>query len=300
MVGDSKRKVLKDVLGELEKTNTKTDAKSTAANDDITGLEHKIPIVSEGIINFEEDPDVEDIEIPIPDNFSLDSSLSEKTDPNMEFSLPKEIKKEEPIREDSINEIMKSVPKGRSDIINKLELMEQKLLMLQEENKKQQTIIKTQKSELEEYTERLGKIEGDNKKLKSELSNADSNARMNLEAQLNRATIIEEKYDKLAKHHEEMKAKVRRDIRKIRIREKELGNKLEMMKNDSETLLTAKDKKILQLKQHIDNLEFEIETLKEKAENLQELARENEEKAERVVKALRLSTSLLETANKKE
>ena len=73
-----------------------------------------------------------------------------------------------------------------------------------------------------------------------------------------------------------------------------------MMKNDSETLLTAKDKKILQLKQHIDNLEFEIETLKEKAENLQELARENEEKAERVVKALRLSTSLLETANKKE
>ena len=121
---------------------------------------------------------------------------------------------------------------------------------------------------------------------------------MNLEAQLNRAAIIEEKYDKLAKIHEEMKAKVRRDIRKIRMREKELGNKLEMMKNDSETLLTAKDKKILQLKQQIDNLEFEIETLKEKAEGLQELARENEEKAERVVKALRLSTSLLETSKK--
>ena len=300
MVGDSKRKVLKDVIGELEKSSTKTDVKVSLANDDITGLEHKIPIVSEGIINFEEDPDVEDIEIPIPDSFSLHSGFSERTDPNMEFSLPKENKTKELTNEDPIDEIMESFPSGRSDAIKKIELMEQKLLMLQEENKKQQVIIKTQKSELEEYTERLGKVEIENKKLKAELSNADSNARVNLEAQLNRAGIIEEKYDKLAKHHEEMKAKVRRDIRKIRIREKELSNKLEMMKNDSETLLTSKDKKILQLKQHIDNLEFEIETLKEKAENLQELARENEEKAERVVKALRLSTSLLETANKKE
>ena len=300
MVGDSKRKVLKDVLGELEKSNTRTNVKTTEVDDDITGLEHKIPIVSEGIINFEEDPDIDDIEVPIPEGFSLDSSLGEKTNSNVDFSLPKEEEEEQPIQEDSISDLIANAPSGRSDIINKLELMEQKLLLLQEENKKQQTIIRTQKTELEEYTERLGKVENENKKLKSELSNADSNARMNLEAQLNRAGIIEEKYDKLAKHHEEMKAKVRRDIRKIRIREKELSNKLEMMKNDSETLLTAKDKKILQLKQHIDNLEFEIETLKEKAENLQELARENEEKAERVVKALRLSTSLLETANKKE
>lgn len=294
MVGDSKRKILKDVLGELDKTNAKTNVKAKAANDDITGLEHKIPIVSEGIINFEEDSDVDDVEIPVPEGFSLDASFDEKTEPGIEITQTKENEQEE----EHITE--SSVPSGRSDAINKLELMEQKLLMLQEENKKQQAIIKTQRTELEEYTERLGKVENENKKLKSELSNADSNARMNLEAQLNRAAIIEEKYDKLAKHHEEMKAKVRRDIRKIRIREKELSNKLEMMKNDSETLLTAKDKKILQLKQHIDNLEFEIETLKEKAENLQELARENEEKAERVVKALRLSTSLLETANKKE
>jgi chromosome segregation ATPase len=295
MVGDSKRKILKDVLGELDKTNTRTNVKATASNDDITGLEHKIPIVSEGIINFEEDSDVDDVEIPVPEGFSLDSSFDEKTDPGIEISQTKESEEEQ-----EEEHRIESVPSGRSDAINKLELMEQKLLMLQEENKKQQTIIKTQRAELEEYTERLGKVEHEGKKLKAELSNADSNARMNLEAQLNRAAIIEEKYDKLAKHHEEMKAKVRRDIRKIRIREKELSNKLEMMKNDSETLLTAKDKKILQLKQQIDNLEFEIETLKEKAENLQELARENEEKAERVVKALRLSTSLLETANKKE
>lgn len=282
MAGDSKRKNLKDVLGILQDR----DKTNTGIKDDITGLEHKIPIVTDGIINFEEDPDAEDIEIPIPEDISLNTNSSDTNSNN----------KIEPSKEDSVSDFMNNMPKD--NLLNKMELMEQKLLLLQEENKKQYTIIKSQKAELEEYTERLGKAENENKKLKGELSNADSNARMNLESQLNRASIIEEKYDKLAKVHEEMKAKVRRDIRKIRMREKELGNKLEMMRNDSETLLTAKDKKILQLKQQIDNLEFEIETLKEKAENLQELARENEEKAERVVKALRLSTSLLETSKK--
>ena len=323
MVGSSKRKVLKDVLGELDKTSAKTSANIQAPKDDITGLEQKIPIVSDGIINFDDDNDAQDIEIPVPDGFSLDASYTEKTDPEIEFSLPKdhiseeisfnddEEEKHEEIKIEPVMENYKEEPvetyqqspsynNSRSNDINKLELMEQKLLLLEEENKKQQAIIKSQRVDLEEYTERLGRLENENRKLKGELSNADSNARMNLEAQLNRAAIIEEKYNKLAKNHEEMKAKVRRDIRKIRTREKELANKLEMMKNDSETLLTAKDKKILQLKQHIDNLEFEIETLKEKAENLQELARENEEKAERVVKALRLSTSLLETGPKKE
>jgi len=299
MAGNSKKKILQDVLGELEKPSTKIEVKSEPIKDDITGLEHKIPIVSEGIINFEEDADMDDVEVPIPDGFSfntLNMDTSEEMDTNIKIPAAKETKKEE-INENTFGDAFKDIPKG-SNMLNKLELMEQKLLMLQEENKKQQIIIKTQKADLEQYTERLGKVESENKKLKSELINADSNARMNLEAQLNRAAIIEEKYDKLAKHYEEVKAKVRRDIRKIRMREKELANKLEMMKNDSETLLTTKDKKILQLKQQIDNLEFEIETLKEKAEGLQELARENEEKAERVVKALRLSTSLLETSKK--
>jgi chromosome segregation ATPase len=297
MAGNAKRKGLKDVLGLLQdKDKTSTDSSIKVPKDDITGLEHKIPIVSEGIINFEDDSDAEDIEIPIPEGFSLNTNSNDKTDSDIEIEIKAPVKDKEVKKEETISTFMSSMPSD--NMLNKMELMEQKLLLLQEENKKQYAIIKSQKAELEEYTERLGKAESDNKKLKGELSNADSNARMNLESQLNRAAIIEEKYDKLAKIHEEMKAKVRRDIRKIRMREKELGNKLEMMRNDSETLLTAKDKKILQLKQQIDNLEFEIETLKEKAENLQELARENEEKAERVVKALRLSTSLLETSKK--
>ena len=279
MVVNDKKKILKDVLGELEKSEkTKTNFSSNAfSSDDITGLESKIPVVGDGIINFNNDPDLDNIEIPIPDEINF-----------QEVSPSKKV------------EIKESSTKQQTvSSINSTEQFQQRMAMLEEENKKQKQLLETQRKELEEYMSRLGEAEAESKKIRSELSNADSNARLNLEAQLNRASIIEEKYNKLAQTHEEMKVKVRNDIRKIRVREKELSNKLEIMRNDSETLLAAKDQKILQLKQHIDNLEFEIETLKDKVVTLQELAKENEEKAERVIKALRLSTSLLEIDSKK-
>lgn len=285
MVGNGKKKALRDVLGELDKSEkTKTNfASNTFSSEDITGLESKIPIVTDGLISFNDDPDLDNIEIPIPQEITFEEEKKQKPEPI----------KEEPVRAPSFK-----VDSNSS--INSLEELQQRAANLEEDNKKQRQLLIAQKKELEEYMARLGEAEADNKKLRGELSNADSNARMNLEAQLNRASIIEEKYNKLAHNHEEMKTKVRNDIRKIRVREKELANKLEIMRNDSETLLTAKDQKILQLKQHIDNLEFEIETLKEKLVSMQELAKDSEDKAERVIKALRLSTSLLEINPKKE
>jgi chromosome segregation ATPase len=188
-----------------------------------------------------------------------------------------------------------TTPKTDVFKINKIEDLEDRLVKLEEENRRQKVLLESQKIQIEEQLTRLGELETDNKKLKSELSNAEANVKINFEAQLNKAAMIEEKYINLAKTHEEMKARVRRDIRKISMREKELANKIELMKNDSDTLLKSKDNKILQLKQHIDNLDFEIDTLKDKLQSAQEQAKESEEK---VVKALRLSTSLLETAKK--
>jgi len=277
MAINDKKKLLKDVLGELDKKKEQnTSVTNSFSSEDITGLEKKIPVVNDGIINFSDDPELDNIEIPLPDDISL--SYEEK--------------KPEPTPKLNGKRI-------DANSINNIEALQQKLSFLELENKKQADLISKQKKELEEYMTRLGEAESDNKKLKSELSNFDVNAKLNLEAQLNRATIIEEKYNKLAQKHEEMKLKIRQDIRKIRFREKELANKLEITRNDSETLLNAKDQKILQLKQNIDELEFEIETLKEKLVTLQEQSKESEEKAERVIKALRLSTSLLEVNPKK-
>lgn len=184
--------------------------------------------------------------------------------------------------------------------INKKEKIENHLVDLQTENNKLKSIIATQKKEMDEHILKSANLDAENTKLRAELSNAKDNLRSEFEAQLNKAAIIEDKYNQLAERHEELKAKVRRDIRKIRLREKELTHKMELMKNDSETLLSAKDQKILQLKKYIDSLEFDIETSKEKIEHLEEKLKDDDEKAQRVVRALRLSTSLLETNAKKK
>jgi hypothetical protein len=56
------------------------------------------------------------------------------------------------------------------------------------------------------------------------------------------------------------------DIRRIRVREKELEGQLEILKKDSSALLHARDEKILELKRRIDLLEFNMELVQEQYE----------------------------------
>jgi hypothetical protein len=63
-----------------------------------------------------------------------------------------------------------------------------------------------------------------------------------------------------------VKDRVRVDIRRIRVREKELEGQLEILKKDSSALLHARDEKILELKRRIDLLEFNMELVQEQYE----------------------------------
>ena len=60
-----------------------------------------------------------------------------------------------------------------------------------------------------------------------------------------------------------VKDRVRVDIRRIRVREKELENQLEVLKKDSSALIQARDEKVLELKRKIDLLEFNMELVQE-------------------------------------
>jgi len=62
---------------------------------------------------------------------------------------------------------------------------------------------------------------------------------------------------------DKVKERVRVDIRRIRVREKELESQLEILKKDSSALLLARDEKILELKRKIDLLEFNMELVQE-------------------------------------
>ncbi len=86
---------------------------------------------------------------------------------------------------------------------------------------------------------------------------------------------------------DQVKERVRVDIRRIRVREKELENQLEILKKDSTALLVARDEKILELKRKIDLLEFNMELVQEqhnKERNVTEQLRQKLKEAAGVMK----------------
>ncbi len=98
---------------------------------------------------------------------------------------------------------------------------------------------------------------------------------------------------KAEKKLEEFRERVRNDILKIRLKERELSNKLELQKRDAEALLSAKDERLLAQKREIDRLEFEIDNLKERMIDDTRRAEERAAKLTRALKSLRMAQGML-------
>lgn len=93
---------------------------------------------------------------------------------------------------------------------------------------------------------------------------------------------------------EKLKDRVRNDIRKIRSREKELENRLEIMKKDSEALLAARENRIIDLKRKLDLLEFNMDILQNQYEKEKQLTANLREKLDKAAQVVRVAEGLLE------
>ncbi len=97
-----------------------------------------------------------------------------------------------------------------------------------------------------------------------------------------RVRFLEERLASAQDQYEKLKDRVRLDIRKIRVRERELESKLEILKRDSETLISARESKILELKRKIDLLEFNFDVLIDKNEQERNNTHEAQAKLEKL------------------
>jgi len=93
---------------------------------------------------------------------------------------------------------------------------------------------------------------------------------------------------------EELQARLKSDFKKIRVRERELENRLELVKAEKSALLRAKDENILELKRKIDHIQGELDNYREKVLELNKTLELNQEQFKRTVRALRLALSNLE------
>ena len=115
-----------------------------------------------------------------------------------------------------------------------------------------------------------------------------------------RSLSWKEKMKNYQKEFEKIDQKVRIDISQVKQREKELENQLELTSMDSEAQVSSRDGKIIELKQKIDMLEFNIENISIRERKSVEDKKNLEEKAGEVLKVLRDAVVTLENSMNSE
>ena len=120
-----------------------------------------------------------------------------------------------------------------------------------------------------------------------------------LDAQLkertDKARTIEARLKVALEEVDQVKQRVRVDIRRIRVREKELENQLEILKKDSTALLIARDEKIMELKRKLDLIEFNMELVQEQYNKERTTAEDLKHKLKDAAQVMRQAGGMLES-----
>ncbi len=86
----------------------------------------------------------------------------------------------------------------------------------------------------------------------------------------------------------------------VRIRERELENRLEIMKSETEALAHAKDEMIMELKKQVQSVQHDLEKYRIQNQKISSKMENKEELLRRTVKALRIALTMLEGNNLEE
>lgn len=148
------------------------------------------------------------------------------------------------------------------------------------------------------------KAELDEKKIeiqimKKRMGEESQDLKYQFELEQERRKLAEEKAKAFQAEAINMQQKVKLEIKKVSSRERELEQKLELLKVDAETQIRHRDMKILELKRKIDTMEFDIDTLTANEQRNIGDKGELEDKLDKAIKTLRAAIGILETDDPK-
>ena len=94
---------------------------------------------------------------------------------------------------------------------------------------------------------------------------------------------------------EQLLLRLNTNLKKIRVRERELENRLEIVRLENLSLQRSKDEQLLSLKRQVDEAQFELESYRDKGKVLDLKLEKKKEMLRKTVKALRLALTMLES-----
>ena len=162
-------------------------------------------------------------------------------------------------------------------------------------------LSKTEKARSAELTQMLSRLEQQIKNFNQDkqsehefLVGQIEDLNLQVRDRADKSKLIETKLRQTLEEVEKIKERVRVDIRRIRVREKELEGQLEVSKKDSSALLQARDEKILELKRKVDLLEFNMELMQEQFSKEKQTSDELKNKLKDAAQAMKRAGGLLE------
>ncbi|MDX9730536.1 MAG: hypothetical protein RBT63_02090 [Bdellovibrionales bacterium] len=93
---------------------------------------------------------------------------------------------------------------------------------------------------------------------------------------------------------DDAESRLESNFRKIRVRERDLEHRIEIIKAESQSITASKDRMILELKRQIDQLNSELSHAKAQVQETFGQFKEKQETARRAVRALRIALTVLE------
>jgi hypothetical protein len=175
-----------------------------------------------------------------------------------------------------------------------LRIAQQRLLEFEQEIER----LRLQNEELaaagETLRRRTDELTAGNQRRESDYQNAVSIFAQEKSILSNSKEAIQRELAAQRQKNEELELRISTNIQKIRVRERELENRLELVKMESAALIRSKDEMILENKRQIDQLNMELNNYRNKNQELNRLTTDKQEMLRRTVKALRLALSMLE------
>lgn len=205
--------------------------------------------------------------------------------------------------------VEENLSKGQVDVLKKyIELRDLEARDLRDQLQQYRQYLKKVSTQFEEaiqmnreLIEKNDGLKRERDRLHSEVSGFEEKMQQKLDAvrsdyehRVSSSGGIQNEIKDLNYEKEEWKEKVKSDLKRIKLKEKELENKYELLKRDAQALLDSKDKHVLELKKKSDQLEMDLESSEETVRGNAMILGAIDSKKRRLVETLRLAITLLE------
>lgn len=252
---------------------------------------------------------------PHLDDLQSDSEISAELDLSAEIETPTPETKELELQVNHIRTQVGDNPLSTNqiDVLKRyIELKESEVRDLREQQQKYQEFTKKNAvktdalvkqnrlltAQLDEAQRNFARLQAETEEEQREHQEKMTLLKSDFDEKLKQAGATQDQMKELVRSREEFKEKVREDLKRIKLKERELENKYELLRNDTQTLLDSKDRQILELKKKSDALNLELEQLEDRLRESANLLNAVSAKKRRLIETLRLASSLLEDIDK--